>query len=238
MLVRNLLPEEYVDDRKWGGTRKRWDGLKVRREGLEIHTKRRWKEVNHGTWKKYRVSLVDPDEYLQLQIVDVQRLGAGKCRWDLHLESRLDLYGRIQEWNNGIRLASLSAEARADVKMDVVVEVTTSLDPTRFPPDVIIRPQVVAAKVRLADLKLRRISKAHGPIVHELGDALEKVARRQLAEKNEKLVAKVNRQIAKHEDDLRLSLSDMVKHKWLGIRPKDSAADSAEVSHTTKKPDA
>ncbi len=143
-LVQELLPEEYVDDRKWGRTRERWDGLKVRVEGLEVHTKRRWKEVNHGTWKKYRISLVDPDEYLTINIVRVQRLGPGRLACDLHIASRLDLYGRVQEWNNGVRLVSISAEATADVTMDLSLEVATSLDASKFPPDVIVAPQVRA----------------------------------------------------------------------------------------------
>ncbi len=226
-LVQELLPEEYVDERKWGGTRERWDGLKVRVEGLEIHTKRRWKEVNHGTWKKYRISLVDPDEYLQIQIAQTKRLGPGKFACDVHIASRLDLYGRVQEWNNGVRLVSISAAATADVTIDLSLEVTTSIDPTKFPPDVIVEPHIRDAKVRLSQLKLHRISKASGPIVRELGDALEKVARRELAERNEKLVLKMNQQIDKKKDELRFSLSDLVKHKWLGIQPQENrpAAD-------------
>ncbi len=90
--------------------------------------------------------------------------------------------------------------------------------------------------MRLSQLKLHRISKASGPVVRELGDALEKVARRELADRNEKLVLKMNQQIDKRKDELRLSLSDFVKNKWLGIQPRDWEEGAPEVDDREGKP--
>jgi hypothetical protein len=216
-LVVDNLPGDYEDTKKWGQTRKRWDGLHIRIDGLKVDTKRRWKTVNHGTWQRYRVTLVDPEEHLRVRVVHLHRVGPGKIGFDLLLDARLNVWGRLQEWNNGLRLFSLSGEAQADVELQLGVELATTIDPTRFPPDVLLQPKVDSARIDVRSFRLKRISKADGPLVRELGDSLENVVRKKLAEKNVKLAAKINRQIDKKKDDLRLSLHDLVQHKWLGL---------------------
>ena len=222
-LVLEALPHEYEDTKRWGGKTKRWDGVHLKMKGLKLKTKRKWKEVNHGTWKKYRVNLVDPEEHLDVRVVNMHRVAPGKIGFDLLLGARLDLYGRLQEWNHGLRLISISTEASADVLVKVGLEVSTRLNAAKFPPDVIILPKANSADIDLQSFELNRISRADGPVVRELGDALEKVVRKKLVEKEQKLVAKINRQIEKNKDDLRLSLHDVVKHKWLGISSKRKA---------------
>ena len=101
--------------------------------------------------------------------------------------------------------------------MQLQMGTVLALDPTRIPPAVIVRPTAEQAQVKLKSLRLQRISKAKGPIVKELGDGLEDVLRAELADKNDQLVAKINRQIAKKQNDLRLSLHDLVIHDWLGL---------------------
>ena len=61
---------------------------------------------------------------------------------------------------------------------------------------------------------MQRLSKADGPIVREFGDGLEDILRKDLRDKNERLVGKLNRQIEKHQDDLRLSVSDWMKQTF------------------------
>ena len=109
----------------------------------------------------------------------------------------------------------------ADLQLTLGMQVSTRLDPTKFPPDVILEPTAESAVAQLVQFKLQRISRADGPVVRELGDGLEKILRKTLVEKNKKLVEKVNRQFEKKSDDLRLSVSDLVKHKWLGIEPPE-----------------
>jgi hypothetical protein len=60
-IVRENVPDKYVQDKDWGKTDKRWDGLQVRRKGsFRLTTKRRWKEVNHGAWKRYEITQRNP----------------------------------------------------------------------------------------------------------------------------------------------------------------------------------
>ena len=227
-LVMNQLPHEYVDDRKWGGTCRRWDGLKIRVDGLDIRTKRRWKEVNHGTWKKYAMELVDPDEQFEMEVDQFQSTGPGAFSFQLLVRARLNVLARWQQWNHGVRLWSASAQGTADVELALGFDVETKVDSSKFPPDVRIEPVANQAVLRLDQFKLNRISRADGPVVEELGDALEKVLRRKLAERNNRLVTKVNRQIEKNQDKLCFSMSDLIKPKWLGIQPPTPAGKSPD----------
>src|SRR5688572_26507402 len=76
-MSRHFLPLDYEDTRHWGKTKRVWDGLHVRREGLEIKTHRRWKDANHGTWTKYSVRAIDPQEKLQVTVANIRRLENG-----------------------------------------------------------------------------------------------------------------------------------------------------------------
>src|SRR5215208_4257942 len=73
-LIAEAVPREFEGKKDWGKTKKVTTGL--RSEGnffrFDIHSKK--SEVNDGIWKKYRVTLIDPDKYLELQIDNMHPL--------------------------------------------------------------------------------------------------------------------------------------------------------------------
>lgn len=216
-LLVELLPHEFEETGKWGTTKKVWDGVHMKMDGLHLKTKRKWKEVNHGTWKKHRITLADPDQFLRAKVNNVERAGPGRMAFDLALAARLDIYGRLQEWQRGIRLFSVSADATADVEIDAHFVVDTKLDGGSVPPGIVITPRADSADLRLVDFKLHRVSKAHGPLVDELSDGLEKTVRKELARRDEKVVQSINRQLEKNQDDLHLSVQSLIKKNWLSL---------------------
>ncbi len=214
--VLDLVPKDYENSKKWGRTKEIVSGLDVKFRDGQLRTKRRRKEVNHGTWKRYTVTLVDPKKYFELQVLNLNETSPGVAAFDLLVRAKLDVYGRLQEWARGVRLYSISADAVADVQLTLHCELTTKLDSKHLPPDILLKPNVLAADAKLVQFKLHRLSKADGPIVREFGDGLEKLLRKKLVEKNEKLASKINRQIAKNEDDLRISFREMLSSGLFG----------------------
>ncbi len=212
-LLRNLvlqsMPREYENTKHWGGTKRMWDGLHISLDGLRLKTKRRWKEANHGTWKRYRAWLIDPAETFDIQIQNMVATPEGKTAFDVFIDARLGVWGRLSEYQRDVQLLSLSAEARARVRMRISCEVALRLDVTTLPPDVILEPKVVAAELHLADFDLVRISDLDGPLVREFGEELHRVLQAEIADRQVKLVDRINRQIDKNQDDLRLSLSEL-----------------------------
>ena len=78
-LVLGHLPHDFEQDKDWGAQAERFDGLKVRRKGLQIRTKRKKKMVNHGSWKKFKASLVDPENRFSVSVKNMREADEGNC---------------------------------------------------------------------------------------------------------------------------------------------------------------
>jgi hypothetical protein len=227
-IVGEHIPHHYEDTSKWGGTTRVWDGLHVHREGLQIKTKRRYKEVNHGAWSLYRVTLVDPASEFQVAVENERVLGDGLVGFDLVFTAQLDAFARRSRWVKGVQLISISVNADARVSLRLSCELASYLDLSILPPDVVFEPKVTAARLELVDFNVRRISDVSGPLAHELGEAMEGVLRRKIAEKGERLVPKLNAKIDERRADLRLSLRELATSQWSRlqayVRPQQNGA--------------
>jgi hypothetical protein len=224
-LVLATLPREYENTKHWGATKPRWDGLHISLDGLQLKTKRRWKDVNHGTWTRYRATLIDPERQLVIQTQNLRPVADKRVAFDLTVDARLDLMGRLSEWRQGVQLYSFSAEADATVRLTMTCEVGLTFDTSasaklKFPPDVLLVPHVTAADLVLRDFNLHAISDADGPLIRKLGDRLHDVLQDEIHERRQKIVAKINRAIDKRSDKLRLSLHDVVTSGWSKVLPE------------------
>lgn len=215
-LVRANLPDKFEDLRDWGQTRELTTGLRVRREGLKLEARRKRKEVNDGTWKMYRLRVVDKDEQFQLWVENVRETESGMLAFDVTTVARLEAFGRWSVWERGVQLVSLSAEADARVRLRASCQLALRLDPSRLPPDVVLKPTVERAELELLDFRLRRVSDLHGPLVRQLGRTLEDLVEDKLAASRDRLPEKFNRQIDKQQGKLRFSLHDFLTSRWAG----------------------
>jgi hypothetical protein len=213
-LVRAQLPDRYEKKKNWGHTAPAVRGLSIQLDDGRLKTRRKYKEVNDGTWQMYRVDLVDPDEKFDIRIANLRPLDDGRVGLQITAVASLKAMGRQAHWEKGIQLYSLSAEADARVRLTAETAVATQLDPTKLPPDVYLKPEVTAAKLEILEFKLRRISDLDGPLVRALSKTVREELEDKLAEDNAKIVAKLNKAIDKKEERLKLSAADLVKFKW------------------------
>ena len=236
-IVRQNIPDKYVRDKDWGKTTKRWDGLEIRRKGpLRVSTKRKWKEVNHGSWTRYEIQQVNPNENLLLKIENVHDAQRGKVGFEVELASKLKVHGRRAKWTKGVQLFSVSADADASAVMRLSCEVGMRLDVGKFPPDVVMVPKVTKADLKVTDFRLRSISKLDGPIVKQLSKSVHKVLLEKIDEKRHQLPKKINKEIAKNEDKLRLSMADFAASKWNSLTSGSSSAGETKQVDETKRP--
>lgn len=219
------LPDEYEDKRDWGGTKEVWDGLRVSVDGFKIKTKRRKKLANHGTWKRYRAWLINPADTLRISFSNIEQSPQGDVAMDAVVRARLGAFGRLSEWRRDVQLYSIGVDAEADVTLRLRCQVGMSLDLAHLPPDIVITPTVTSAQLDLDDFRLLRISNLSGPLVRELGQSLQDVLQREIDQREAKLVTKLNRQLEKESDHLKLSLYDLLH--WDEIAPllKDSGVE-------------
>ena len=205
-IVLENIPHQYEDKRKWGQTKQVFDGLKLRREGLRIETKRRWKQVNHGTWKRYHIWLIDPTEHFHVEIRNVRPAGGAKVSFDVMIDARVGAFARLSEWQLDVQLISLGVDAEARVRLQAECELGLKMDVEGYPPDILLVPEIKKADLELVDFRLQRVSNFSGPLIKELGEELHDVLAGELRKREEGLPAKINKQIAKRQDRLRWSL--------------------------------
>ncbi len=231
-LVRENLPDQYESRDHWGDTKEIWAGVNVRLDGLQIKTKRRKKEVNHGTWKLYQVRFVEPEKHLHVDVQNIRESANGRVEFDLVADARLDVFARLAHWELGVQLISLSVNADARTQIRVRCNLGLKLDPAKFPPDVVLDPVVTEAELRLAGFRVRRISQIGGSIARELGEEARDLLDKELAKQNQKLPSKINRQIDKNRQKLRLSVHDVLASQWRGLAAKQLGLDDNPTTDT------
>ena len=214
-IVLDNMPHQYTDEKNWGQTERRWDGIRWRREGLKLETERRWKDVQHGTWKRYTAELVDPENEFSVQLLNLRNLPDGKTAFDLNFAARLKFHARQTKWVKGVQLYSVSADGWGRVRLHLKCESHIELGMTNFPPDIIFKPRVSQAQLHVDEFRLDRISKVGGEISQQVTREARKILDQKIVSKQEKIVQKINRQLEKNQDHLKISIHDALNSSWL-----------------------
>ncbi len=213
-MIRDNIPHTYEDKKKWGLTSKRWDGLDFKLEGFQLKTKRKWKEVKHGDWSMYRLSLIDPKEAFAVRVEELRDTDDGRLAFDMFFTARVHAFARVAKWVKGVQLYSFSADAHAKITLRLQGAVGMTLNLTKLPPDVALDPKVDAATLELHEFKLYRVSDVGGEVAQQLGRTVRTFLDSKIDDGNQKLPTKINKQIAKKQDRLRFSMHDLVVSKW------------------------
>jgi hypothetical protein len=216
-IARLVVPHDYEGDRHWGKTKKVVRGLYIRRDGWQIKTHRTRKAVNHGTWTRYRIDLIDPEQKFEVHLDNVRRLPDQRLAFDVTCRARLQVFGRLSQWQRGIQLISLSADLTTDVKLTLNMEVAVKVDLTCLPPDVAIEPVVRHADLAISNFRVERISRLNGPLVKRLSSSVRELLEDEIDRRRDDLPAKINRQLEKNKDHLRLSLRDVLRSQLSGL---------------------
>lgn len=200
-LIWEAIPREYERSKDWGRTKNITTGLRSSGNFFDFDIHRRKTEVNHGVWKKYRVTLIEPETNLLVRVDNLQTSEAGQVAFTLFVTAKLHGWARAKVYDRGIHIIALEAECDSTVRLWLDTEIALESVPTStFLPGLAVRPHVSAARLKLDDFRLTRVSDVSGPLVRELGDGLRHVIEDEL--KGPKLAAKINRSIDKRRDRL------------------------------------
>jgi len=210
-LVLRNLPPSFEDNRKWGKEKEVFDGIRLRREGWKIETKRKKKTVKQGTWSRYFIEFVDPMEHLEIRIQEIEYPRTGSVRVITQIIAPLRLFGRVSQWQRDVQLVSISTNATATIELNVACDIQIQVNPLKIPPDVEFKPVVTDASVQLREFEVERISQIHGPMAELLGKGIREVLDHRLEDYRDKLVLKMNNEIAKQQEKLKLSFQDWLQ---------------------------
>ena len=208
-------PRRFEDDDHWGGQKRVFDGVSVKWRDGRLRTHRKWKDRNHGRWVRWAIDLpADPDILSAdpgiLPRVDIRDASEdaerpGRFRYDVAIDLPCRWSARIQRWNRGLRLASVTVEGHATLHAEVTVDVAVTPDYTRVPPGLVIDPNVRDASVSLPTFEVDRVSHADGPAAEAWGEVVQETVVRPLVRRHSRCLADdLNRHIDRRRDDLRL----------------------------------
>ena len=212
MVLKNL-PPNFEDNRKWDKRKEVFTGVHIHREGFKIETKRKTKLMKHGTWTRYTIDFVDPEKELIVDVSKIDFSHDGRIDITTRIETPLKLFGRVSQWQRNVQWYSLSMHAKSRVEMNVECSVYVHVNSAKFPPDVEFSPKVTNANVQLKEFEVDRISRVGGDAAELIGKGIREVLDEKMKDYDDKLVEKMNREIAKQKDKLTISLGDWLAKK-------------------------
>ena len=170
--------------------------------------------VNHGLWKKYDVSLRDPEQKFAISVNNMRELPGNVVGFNVDFTADLNVAGRQSKWVKGVQLYSLSAEGHAQVRLRLAVELEVKTDRKTFPPDLLFVPKVTSADMQLDEFRIDRVGKAGGEFAQQISRRVRPLLEEKIEDKEQGLVDKINKKIVAKQDRLRVPISKAVNSKW------------------------
>ncbi|MCC9607529.1 hypothetical protein LOC68_12285 [Blastopirellula sp. JC732] len=209
------IPTTYNDERKWGGQKEFTQGVKFRGSFKDFKVERRKKPVNHGTWKRYHVQILNPKDDIQVSVESIEVKG-DKITTRLNVIVKATAEAELQEWNRGVRLMGVSAVADATIRMTLDAETKVKWNTLGFIVAGELQPQVVAADLTLLHFELQRVGLANGQLIEKLGHELKDEVAEKIDSYEPKLVEKANKALDKEiaKGTFKVDLEEWVRQQF------------------------
>ena len=222
-----LLPQKFDDEDGWGDEKRIQSGLNVDFDGGKLRTSRRWNMVNHGTWLRGSGELVDPENTFTLRAIQWPDPDEQTQRYEILTSAKLQVNGRQQQWNYGVMLWSISADAMVDLSLHAVLDVKSEVVTTDKGTRLRFVPTVTQATAKMEKFRLQRISHLKGTVVQAHGEVIEELIQLRLRQENKDLAARINKAIQKKPE--RLSIPFDIGG-WFGVSPKAATTKSEQAA--------
>ena len=150
------------------------NGITWRGKGILVHPETQYKEKNHGSWWRVRVTTPGDSESLLLQLRDLQQPEPGRLTFTAFLSLNTNVDYERQVWDEGTRLYSGSIRARMRVALTLQCEATARLEPKeKGLPDMVFRLRVVKSDLRYDRLVVEHVPGLGGSAAKLLGEAVQ-----------------------------------------------------------------
>lgn len=172
LMLLESMKEEYVDLRDWNGFVERFDGFRIR--GARISKRER--DVPHGIWHRYRVSLIQPEKTFDVRVSQLEPTPSGSIPFSILISLRARCEATFVWWAYGVKGLNGTAVSKATLQLRLTLETSPKL---KFRldsplPRVELRPKVTAVELKLKDLDVRQIGILKGDLAEILGDGSRK----------------------------------------------------------------
>jgi hypothetical protein len=156
-MVVKELPKEFEDNSGWGQIVPltepvRFPNLpraKVKIDGKEGYP--------HGVWRRFKVKIEDPDRDLKIVVREFSKLDLKTFRLVIDSEVAPAGTAEIQNWQKGLPLGKVNAQADALLGLGMVFDIGVTLNTKKFPPELNVEPKLKDLKIDLKEFNLRRV---------------------------------------------------------------------------------
>ncbi len=204
------MPEKNVQKKNWGNTAPRFSRYEIKTRHGRITTMRpKSKDVNHGFWQRNTVTMLQPDETLQIEFQNVQRLPDGKLVFTMWLVMRARVSTEFEHWVYGVK--GLNGQVEADVTVAVITDCSFDLTAVQgkgeLLPSIQLVPEITDLKLKVRDIDARKIGLIGGWAAEEIGDNSRSTVNLILHESEGAILKDLRRKIEKNQERLKISPS-------------------------------
>lgn len=218
-LIQGIIPDKYERKKGWGKTKKIQVGFSTHSNGLIPRIRKKEKAVNHGVWKRYRVTQIEPEKNLSIQIKNLRTVSPGRIGLTLLMDSKIHGWAQAKVYNRGIHVIALTTECDTIVQLQIDCEVGIKLTASSLLFGIEVDPVVTDSRLQLKDFRLKRVGEMKGPVIKELSSSLRHVIEDVL--KPSKLTKKLNRSIDKKRDRLKFSPDKFFDTDWASFASEE-----------------
>ncbi len=202
----HVVPENYRDDRHWGRQERVQSGVRVRTKGGQVRFESREQHVNHGFWRRFSMTLLNPEKTFQLEIRNLRQTPERSTRFDLFIQVRGRCETQFAVWTYGVK--GLNGAVESDVTVQALVDCSFGID-AEFQeqslfPVFVVRPEFHSIRLKLTDVDTRKIGLVGGWVAEELGNGTRKAFEDLLQTQEKPLLARIRKSVEKNNDRLRL----------------------------------
>jgi len=209
----NLIPENYRDDRHWDKTERIRSGVRVKTKNSQVRFEPRDRKVNHGFWRRFSLSLLNPEKTFRLEIRNVRQTPEKATRFDLFLEVRARCESQFAVWSYGVK--GLNGSVESDVTVQALVDcsfrVVSEFEKESVLPVFVLQPEIHDLDLKLSDVDTRKIGLLGGWLADELGNGTRKAFEDLLQAQEKPILERIRKTIAKKQDRLKLDPADAAR---------------------------
>ena len=229
LAVLDSLPDESVDEKKWG--------RQTTVSQYQVKTRHGWfqvrpvnKLVNHGFWQRHTVKYLDPEETLKLELLNVQDPPEGPLSFTMRTMLQARVTTQFAQWVYGVK--GINGKVDANVALAIDADCTLDMKSTHKPGDLLpsiqLVPDVTGLRVRVVDIDARQVGLARGDLAKEMGNGSQTIVNAIVNEYEGKILRNLRRKIEKNKDRLQISPSQLLTKK----KPEPAKSSEAPSSVT------
>ena len=210
--VISSMPEKSVQDKHWGHTTAVLSRYEIKTRHGRISMRPKTKQVNHGLWQRQTISMLKPNETLQIEFRNIQRPPDGALTFTMQVVMRSRVTTEFAHWLYGVK--GLNGQVEADVTIAAVVDcsidLTSEQQAGELLPSIQLVPDVQDLQLKVTDIDARQIGLVGGWAAEEIGDSSRSTVNSILHGSEGKILKDLRRKIEKNQDRLRISPSQLL----------------------------